>query len=382
MKFLVIIEKKNPITPLVPNDIERLIAHKDTVGIYNVSSDCVFSNEQFIKAGAKIEKTLNENIIKSYDVIVSYSILSDKIYSYINPNQIAWCHGFLVNEPHTLQVMLKNSNNVISTEAIHENGMYPFNMAYDQLKGYYGCVLCLEALARSKNNPKANGYAIGKIANIKTNTTFVILNYSYAGFYAAKTALALGANVIYLDNDKDNLHEIETNEELKTLSKILKGKLSTEIASYDNLIKFSKIANVLIATNPLPTKKSLTRINLEMINSMPRGGVYMDLGCESGFSANVTSAPNINNKHSDITSNVKQIVIDKIPSLFPNTLSQIFSELNTNYFLKFPKTEGFVTSLKKDPIISNAFICSNGNLTNQDIAKSWNLIYSKLDQSK
>lgn len=89
MKFLVIIEKKNPITPLVPNDIERLIAHKDTVGIYNVSSDCVFSNEQFIKAGAKIEKTLNENIIKSYDVIVSYSILSDKIYSYINPNQIA-----------------------------------------------------------------------------------------------------------------------------------------------------------------------------------------------------------------------------------------------------------------------------------------------------
>ncbi len=379
MKILVTNNSHKSLVPLLPSDVKTLLENKHEIFFTKGIGNSIYINDhEYIKLGAKIVHKLNANFLKQMDVVLSYDLLNNKFYKTNNRNQVFWCHGFLVNHPKELLNLLQNKNTVISSEAINEDGLYPYSMAYEQVKGVYSVNLACNYLAKTDKNPKASGLSICPVSELKSKTTFLILNHSYAGYYAAKTALGLGANVIYLDSDVNTLKELKKNNEFKVLVETLNGSIKFDIASFDNLKQYAKQANVLIATNPVLTQKTRTRLTLEILNNIQPGGVYLDLGAESGLSSEASQQPNKENKHPDITNNLKQIVLDNIPLMFPLTMSQVFSNLNKKYLLELNNNTSMIDQIKKHPVLSKAVITNNGNLTNADLAKSLKLNYQKL----
>ena len=379
MKILLINNRSSKLAPLTPIDVKELTSKKIEISFYKgVGTHAGYADSEYISAGAKRLSKINQEIFKTFDVILSSKALRcSHLYKIANPNQLFMVNQTMVNNAKVLYAMIKNNATCLSTDCIHEDGVYPYNIAHEQIKGSYAPIMAAQYLIKNKSD--AQGKCLGAFNNSKQRVTFVILNFSYAGYYAAKNALALGASVIYLESNKDYAKELEEDSTLKELAKMHKSTFEVRSANYEDLVRACMEADVLIATNMLSTIKTQARITREMISKLHANGLYIDLACESGVSSETTSKINKMEK-SGCENNARMFAFDNIPSLFPKTMSEIFGGLNTKYLEKLSKHPNIHEAIAKEKELSPAVICYRGKITNKDLAESLHLQYSEFNK--
>lgn len=380
MNILITNDKSSKAVGLIPSDVNELV--KNGVKVYftsMVGSESGYKNSMYLDAGAKLVK-VDKNNFKQFDLIVSYHPLKAlKFYKWANPNQLFWCNGYLVNNTKVLFHMIKNSATVLSTDAINQNGIYEYLLPYEQIKGNFAPVAAIYHL--SKLNSFSTGNFYGKVDELNSSTNFIIINYSYAGIYAAKTILGLGANVIYLDSSIESHQLIKTDPAFNTLIDQFHGKLTIDTASYENICKYAKEVHVLINTTQIPTLKTEMRINKDILSLLPKGAIFIDLAAESGLSSDMSMKVNkITN--TNLPNRVTQFVFNNIPELFPRSISQIFSKLNTKYFINIAKETDVHTAIRNNQVLKDAMITYRSKIINHDIASSLHLEYTDLNQIK
>ena len=379
MKILLINNKKAKIVPLTPLDVKDLTSKKIEISfLKGVGTYAGYADEEYISAGAKRLTKINAESIKNIDVILSSDALKqNSIYKLTNPNQLFIVNQSMVNDSKKLYTMIKNNTTLLSTDCIHEDGVYPYNIPHEQIKGSYAPIMASQFLIKSKVD--AEGKCLGSFNYSKQRVTFVILNFSYAGYYAAKNALALGASVIYLESNKEYQKELEEDNMLKELTAMHKSSFEVRNSAYEDLVRACTEADVLIATNMLSTIKTQTRVTRDMISKLHRHGVYIDLECESGVSSELTLKLNKVQK-SGCSNNAIMLAFDNIPSLFPKTMSEIFGALNTKYLEKISKHPNIHEAIVREKELSPAIICYRGKIANKDLADSLHLQYSEFNK--
>ncbi len=361
---------------LIPNDVQKLTNTKFQVFFTRgVGAILGINDSEYIKAGAKLVNSLTKNNFKNFDIILSPSILNKNLYKMSNPNQVFWFYGYLVNQTKSLLELLKSGAISICSENIHISGDYKFLNIYDEIKGNYAISLASYLLAN--NTPST---LLPSTNKSETKTTILILNYSYAGYYALKLALAWGCDVIYLDQNPTSLKLLANDKDIQSYIKNNHVKLTVDSASFNNLLEYCKKANVLITTNQLPTIKTPVRITKEMISNMIYGGVFIDLACESGLSSEFTTKLN---KTIDLRTlnHIVHYALNSIPPRFNLTWSQLYSENLTNCLLKL-KDINSIHDISSFDFLKESIITMNHNLTNQDIAQSLHLLYTPITQNK
>ena len=379
MKILLINNKHSKLVPLTPVDVKNLTSKKiDISFLKGVGNYAGYADSEYISAGAKKINKIDAETIKNFDVILSDTALkSNRIYKLANPNQLFIVNQSMVNNTKILYSMIKNNATCLSTDCIHEDGVYPDNIPHEQIKGSYAPIIASQYLIKSKVD--AEGKCLGSFNYSKQRVTFVILNFSYAGYYAAKNALALGASVIYLEANKDYQKELENDNVLNELAKMHKSSFEVRNAAYEDLVRSCSEADVLIATNMLSTIKTQARVTRDMISKLHRNGIYIDLACESGVSSEVTTKLNKLQK-SGCENNAMMLAFDNIPSFFPKTMSEIFGGLNTKYLMKLAKHPNIHEALAKEKEFTQSVICYRGKIVNKDLADSLHLQHTEFDK--
>lgn len=383
MKILVTSNKNSKRVSLVPNDVNKLVANNIEVYITsNTTKLCGFSSDDYIKAGAHVVNKLTADFVKSIDIVSFIDFPENKtITNNTTPRQILWGFMFLVNNPKNLFTALKKGLTTIAIEAINDNDVYEYFLPMEQIKA--GCILELanKAMAPLKvPEKKKQKNENNKIANnneLKNN--MLILNYSYSGYYAAKNALANKYNVIYLEKDNTLANELRADHDLQSL--IIKNGCHFNVidASYDNLINEIKNTNILVTTNQLPTTKTPVRITQDMIDSMPRGGVFINLDAETGFASNSEKKPTTIDKPWTIDNNISYISIENMCDMFPIEASNIISKLNTKNFMTLASDINFHKMLTTNNKFKHAIMTYKHCLTNKEIASSLHLKYTFID---
>lgn len=376
MNILLTNTKKDTSVALVPSDVDKLVKNGYRVFFTSNVGACLnIKDDEYKKAGANLVTKLNANTFKQYDLILSPKALSDKIYGMANPNQVFWFNGYLVSNTKLLLTLLKSGAVSLCSESIHSSGDYKFLRLYEEMKGTYAPVLASYMLAN--NTPST---VLGKIKGTDIRTTVLILNYSYSGYYACKNALALGCHVVYLDQNADSLKDLKNDKELAELAKLSGGALTTDTASFEHLMEYCKVSNVLLTCNQVPTMKTAIRITKEMLMNMLPGSVFIDLATESGVSCDMTYK--FNQIHDfKLPNNVKQVALDTLPTQFNNSWSFIYSELITKILVAHKDVKS-TFDLINIPSLSEAVVTFNHCLTNQDIAQSLHLLYTPLAKAK
>ena len=382
MKILVVSNKKSKRVSLIPSDVKKLIENKIEVAVLSNAGECCgFKNEDYIKAGAIIVQKINEATMKDVNIISFIDFPENKmIFKYLTPNQLLWGFLYFVNNPKNLLNSLRNGFTSLAVETINTNNVYEYFLPMEQIKGEYSMILAANALANSTNG---KGKFIGHITDGKQiRTKVLILNYSYAGYYTAKAALANGCDVVYLETDHTLAEETKNDKLLNQLSHACGSRFQIKDASYENIKQEVLDTDVLIATNQLPTTKTTMRITKEMIESMPKGGVFINLAVETGFASNSEVKPTSAEKQIISICGINHIDMENIHDIFPLSSSLIISDLNTKNFLEIAKDKDIHTTIATNEKYKNAIMTYRNCLTNKEIATSLHLKFTNINTIK
>lgn len=378
MKILVVSNKDSKCVSLIPKDVNKLVSSGIQVYVTsNTTNLCDYSNNDYINAGAKIIDKLTPEFIKTIDIVSFVDFPKDKkIIKLLSDKQILWGFMYLVNNPKNLFLALKKGLTTVAIETINSKNVHEYLLPIEQIKGENILTLVEKQIKEYKNSQDYIKKMKKHVHARVSENNVLILNYSYSGYYVAKSALASGYNVTYLENDATLAHELKTTKELQTLANLHKCHFDVTEASYDNLCDKVKDANIFIVTSQFPTVKTSMRITKDMISSMPLGSAYVNLAAETGFASITEIKPTTINKPSIVYNGVNHINIENIYDMFPKQTSEIISNLNTKNFLEINKPS------IRDSRFKNAIMTYNHCLTNKEIASSLHLKYTNIDSIK
>jgi alanine dehydrogenase len=336
MKILLLKENKNEYrVGLTPDDVKHLIKDGHHVDVEKGAGNVAgYLDGEYTEAGAIIVSS-SKKVVHGADVIIKLSELSKDIILAMNKKQLLISQVCLANNPAFLRKLLFRQITCIDLNCVNDDGEYVFAIPSEQIKGRFAALSGSYFL--SKTLPGGMGVSFTPINNSKTKALFVVLNCSYAGYEAARTILALGADLTILENDEKVIKDLLHDEKFKALAALYKSEFKVAKAGFEVLEKIMPMTSVFINTNQLPGSKSNKRITGKMIDSMPKGAIYIDVCTDQGFGSETIKKPTSIEKPVGKFSHQFQIALDNVPSLYNKTLSESVSSLVTSELLKHHK---------------------------------------------
>ncbi|BDA80449.1 NAD(P) transhydrogenase subunit alpha [Leptospira kobayashii] len=358
-------ENRVSITPDVIDALQKL---GFTVQVESKAGEkAYYSDADYEKAGAKI---LSRNeILKDSDLVISIhpidpdsakQIPKDKIYiGTLSPlafpqktKELASFGAKIFSMDTIPRITRAQSMDVLSSQAT--------------VSGYKAVLLA--AANYSRFFPMLTT-AAGTI----TPARVLILGAGVAGLQAIATSRRLGAVVDVFDTRP------EVKEQCMSLgAKFVEvegaadasksgGYAVEQTEDYKNkqkeaIAKFAEKADIIITTALIPGKKAPVLITKEMVNSMRKGSVIVDLAAINGGNCEYTE-----NDKTVIQNGVKIIGDSNLPSSQPMDASKMYAKNIVNFLKIFVNKEKQFSINKEDEIIDACLIAESGNIRHKGI---------------
>lgn len=362
MQIIVLKSDKTRRVPLIPTDAEKLIKHGYSILCESgVGYDALFCDDDYIAKGCSILDNTNEN-----DLI-------EKFVSNNIDNFFIFCVYFDDLVAKKVQNFAKNTSIrvcVISTNVTCEN-LPKLNITLFNLDNLPRITRAQSMDVLSSQNNIAGYLAIIESARLAQKifpmmTTaagsikpakILVIGAGVAGLQAIATAKRLGANVWACDVRAESKEEVESLGAKFVQIPVVKstGGYVTELS--DERIEEQKTilrehiisANAVICTALIRGKKAPIVVTLDMITSMKKGAVIIDLAVSSGGNCDLSQ-----NK---ITEHKGVIIAgyDMIVENNPHEPSIVLSKNYVNFLMyikEFFNKENFIDSTIDDEIIS------------------------------
>jgi alanine dehydrogenase len=218
------------------------------------------------------------------------------------------------------------------------------------------------------NHHGGKGVMLGGITGV-TPTEVIILGANTAGEYAAKAALGLGSQVKIFDNSLQRLRRFET---------LMGQRLQTSVFHLQVLKKALKSADVIIGAIELEDLRPWYYITEEMVRSMKKGAVIVDLSIDRGGCIETTECRALGDpayeKHG-----VVHFSAWNLPSRVARTASIAFSNIFAPLLQNMADTGGITQLLKNDSGVRNGVYLYNGILTNETLGQRFGILSKDLD---
>jgi alanine dehydrogenase len=358
------------------NDEKRVALTPEAVNLL-VESD----NEVIIQKGAGLganftDKDYSENgaIISdssaraySADAIIKVAPFSDKETDYLKGNQVVLSYlNVLKLTEETLGRLIKKKVTAIAFEKIRDdNGVMPVVESMSEISGITSLLIASEYLS---NMHGGKGVMLGGVTGV-TPTEVVILGANTAGEYAARAAMGLGSTVKIFDS---SLHR------LRRFQNLIGQKLQTSVFHPQVLKKALISADVLIGAIELEDLRPWYYISEDMVKSMKKGAVIIDLSIDRGGCIETTECRALRDPVYE-KYGVIHFSAWNIPSRVARTASIALSNIFTPLLQRMADAGGMTQLLKNDQGLRNGAYLYNGMLTNETLGQKFGLISKDLD---
>jgi alanine dehydrogenase len=210
-----------------------------------------------------------------------------------------------------------------------------------------------------------SGRLLGGAVGVETNRV-VVLGAGVAGKAAADAAAGLGAEVVMFDINI---------ERLTYLRDVMSPRVSMMYSTYESILNSIKEADLVIGTVLLPGAKAPKLITRDMLGSMKKGTVLVDVSIDQGGCFETSHATT----HSHPTFEVEGIIhycVANMPGMYPRTSTIALTNATLPYALKIASTP--LDRLLKDEIYLGALNTYAGDITNEAVATAHSMIYKAL----
>jgi len=323
-----------------------------------------YTNEEYSSLGANIVFTKEEAFGRS-DVVLNISPLDEEESKLVKKDQILFgFHHLAVSRKNILEELLKKNVTMLGYEIVQkQDGELPFIECLSEIAGQMCLVISGHYLQTSQGG---RGLVIGGVVSVPPATA-VVVGSGVLARSAIKAMLGAGAHTIALGSHMDRLRDLE---------EMTSGQLVTLMASQYNLTRMAKIADILIGAVLRPGEIAPVMITRQMVNSMKKGSILIDLSIDQGGSSETSHLTTLD-QPTYIDEGIIHYCVPNITSTVSRTSTKVLSNMVVPYLLHIGDS-GINNTLKEDQSLASGIYVYKGQLVRKGLAERFAMPFKEL----
>jgi alanine dehydrogenase len=323
-----------------------------------------FCDDEYRKAGAEIVYT-HEEVFQRSEIICKVAPVNNEEAQLLEEGQIIFSFLHLgYSRDEIVKNLVEKKVTAIAYEFIGIGDNFPILHLMSEITGKLAIQIGEKYLGSDIESGR--GILMGGFPGVSP-AAVVILGAGVVGFTAAKAAIGRGAQVIILDTNIEKLRQIENS---------FSGSVTTVAANPSTIARGVKFADLIIGAVPITGEKISHIVSEEMVKSMKKGAVIVDVSIDQGGSFETSRPTSISNpifiKH-----DVIHYCVPNMPALVSRSSSYGITNTTIEY-IKNIADHNLDYILLKNSEITNGIWAHKGFCTNQFLAETYKIDYKKI----
>lgn len=358
------IKAKEDRVAITPSGVKILVSNGHKVLIEKSAGlGSGFSDEAYKESGAVISSA--SEVYENAEFIIKVKELQPCEYKYLKKNQIIFTFLHLAVERMLTQELLKRKVTSIAYETLQtDDGGIPILAPVSEIAGKMSIQIAANLL---ENRNNGSGILLGGVAGVPAGKVLII-GAGKVGMNAAKTAVGIGANVSIVDVNIDKLRQADA---------LFGSRIKTYISNHENLKELIKDADVVIGGVLIPGHKAPCLVTEEMVKSMRKGSVIVDLSIDQGGIVETMDRITTIDNPSYEKFGIIHYCVPNIPGSVARTSTLALTNETIKY-IEAIANKGIIETIKNDNVFARGVNTFNGKLTNKGVADALNMEYTEL----
>lgn len=328
----------------------------------NAGVNSGFSDEEYVKAGAKILATAKE-VFDIAEMVMKVKEPIEQEYKLIRENQLVFTYFHFASEEKLTKAMVESKAVCLAYETVVNNGTLPLLIPMSEVAGR----MSVQEGAKYLEKPQGGkGVLLGGVPGVKSANVLVI-GGGIVGTQAALMAAGLGARVTIADISLPRL---------RYLSEIMPANVDTLMSSKYNIESLLPTTDLVIGAVLIPGAKAPYVITKEMLKKMQPGSVLVDVAIDQGGCFE-TSHPTT---HAEPIYKVDEIVhycVANIPGAVPFTSTLALTNATLPYALMLANM-GWEKACAKSTDLREGLNVVKGKIVYKAVAEAFGMPYEEM----
>ena len=310
-----------------------------------------FSDEDYLKAGAKVVKTAAETWQCEMVVKVKEPLPSE--YPLIQKGQILFTYLHLAASRELTEYLIQSGVNAIAYETIEKNQQRPLLTPMSIIAGRLSVQFGARYLERQQGG---RGVLLGGAPGVRPGRV-VILGGGVVGAEAAKMAVGLGAQVQIVDISVDRLAYLET---------LFGSRVELLYSSSAEIERIVPTADLLIGAVLVPGRRPRQLVSRQLVSQMRPGSVIIDVAVDQGGCIE-TVRPTSHTHPTYTEVGVLHYGVPNMPGAVPWTATQALNNSTSPYVCQLAQ-QG-LSALEVHPALAEGLNVTNHQLVHPAVQK-------------
>lgn len=347
---------------ITPSGVRELVKQGNSVLIEESAGlGSGFDDSAYRDSGAQIVGSADEVYARS-EMIMKVKEPIEVEYDRLREGQILFTYLHLAADKRLTQVLCEKKITALAYETLKVGRRLPLLEPMSEIAGKMATLFGGVHLGRYNGG---SGRLLGGAVGVETNRV-VVLGAGVAGKAAADAAAGLGAEVVMFDINI---------ERLTYLRDVMSPRVTMIYSTHESILNSIKEADLVIGTVLIPGAKAPKLITRDMLGSMKKGSVLVDVSIDQGGCFETSHATT----HSHPTFEVDGIVhycVANMPGMYPRTSTVALTNATLPYALIIASTP--LELLLKDELYKGALNTYEGDITNEAVAVAHDMAWKDI----
>ena len=325
-----------------------------------------FTDVNYKNAGGKIISSAEE-IFRKAELIVKVKEPQESEVKLIRESQIIYTYLHLAAAKKLTEGLIKSKSICIAYETVtDDNGRLPLLAPMSAVAGR----MSIQAGAHSlEKNQKGRGLLLGGAPGVEP-ANIVILGGGVVGENAAIIATGMRGKVYVVDKSK---------ERLKQLHEMFGDKIIPTESNKTDLKKLISNCDLLVGGVLIPGAEAPKLVTKEMIKSMKRGSVVVDVAIDQGGCVE-TSKPTTHANPTYLVDDVVHYCVANMPGGVPRTSTMALNKATLPLLIELAE-KGYKKTLINNKNYLAGLNIYKGKVTFKGVADAFKLNYTPPDKA-
>jgi len=351
---------------LVPAGVKALTMERHSVLVEaSAGEGSGISDEEFVAAGGQIVDTAEEVWARAEMIVkVKEPVASE--YRYLREGLVLFTYLHLAPARDLTKALLDSGVTGIAYETITNNlGHLPLLTPMSEVAGRMSIQVGATYLEKINGG---RGVLLGGVPGVLP-ALVTIIGGGVVGSNAAKMAVGLGAAVRIIDRDL---------EQLRYLDDVFGSRIRTLASNPYTIAESVAISDLVVGAVLVPGAAAPKLVTRDMLKSMPRGAVIIDVAVDQGGCIE-TTRPTTHSEPTFYVDNVLHYGVTNMPGAVPRTSTFALTNVTLPFALRIAR-RGVVDAINADRHLKDGLNTYKGKVVYPAVAESQGLPYTPIDQ--